>query len=58
MVDNGAVQLMKVWPFGVALAGRGFKPPHAAPVEQAGVVSDEEKASGWVSGGDQEGERE
>ena len=30
---NGAVQEMKVWPFGVALAGGGFKPPHAALAE-------------------------
>src|ERR1035437_2449880 len=32
--DGGAVQWMKVlWPFGVALRGGGFKPPHAASVE-------------------------
>ena len=46
---SGAVQLMKVW-LGAALWGAASKPPHAAPVEQAGVVSDEETALGWVSG--------
>jgi len=49
---------MKVlWPFGVAL--RGEMSSHLMPHWlKTVVVSDEEKAAGEPSGGDQEGERE
>jgi hypothetical protein len=57
-VEFGAVWSMKVWPFGVALRGGGFKPPHAAVAGMRSVVSDEEKAPVEVSGGVQEDERE
>ncbi len=41
--DGGAVQLMKVWPFGVALRGR-LQTASCCAGREAGVVSDEEKA--------------
>ena len=41
--EDGAVQLMKVWPFGVALRGR-LQTASCCAGRETGVVSDEEKA--------------
>ena len=54
----GAVHEMKVlWPFGVALRGEASNRLMLRWLMTV-VVSDEEKASGEVSGRDREGERE
>lgn len=44
VVDGGAVQVMKDLALRSRPHGGGFKPPHAALVEETGVVSDGEKA--------------
>ncbi len=56
MIDRGAVQEMKVWPFGAALRGEVSNRLMLRWLKTV-VVSDEEKARITVSGGDREGER-
>jgi hypothetical protein len=54
---RGAVQVMKVWPFGAALRGEASNRLMLRWLKTV-VVSDEEKAQCHGSGGDQEDERE
>jgi hypothetical protein len=56
-LERGAVQEMKVWPFGVALRGR-LQTTTCCGSGDVTVVSDVEKAPSEASGGDQEDERE
>ena len=57
MIDRGAVQEMKVWPFGAALRGEVSNRLMLRWLKTV-VVSDEEKGPDYGSGGDREGERE
>ena len=57
MIDRGAVQEMKVWPFGAALRGEVSNRLMLRWLKTV-VVSDEEKARMTASGRDREGERE
>jgi len=57
VTEDGAVQLMKVGPSESPCGGR-LQTTSCCVGREAGVVSDEEKAPGEASGGDQEGERE
>ena len=57
MINRGAVQKMKVWPFGAALRGEVSNRLMLRWLKTV-VVSDEEKARITVSGRDREGERE
>jgi hypothetical protein len=57
VINRGAVQEMKVWPFGAALRGEVSNRLMLRWLKTV-VVSDEEKARIAASGGDREGERE
>jgi len=58
VIERGAVQEMKdCWPFGVALRGEASNHLMLRWLKTV-VVSDEETAREFASGGDREGERE